>query len=293
MSLAYTEKSTNVPAFGALQPENRPAARWQRGGLLDWLRYPLTRAERVAEAFLMPHREVTPPAIPDPGGPSLPLLVPDFSPHIVARVWGQGPTVLLVHGWDANLHDMGAFVSPLLKAGFRVVAYDAPGHGRSSGEMTSLPEMAAAVLAVGRAAGPLAGVIGHSLGAAAILLALDAGLAVDRVVMLGTPADPVLYARDCARAHGLSPEETRDMLALLDAQLPLPISNLSLSALAARQSRPALFVQSTSDRIAPVSEALHTAAMWRGAQVRLVDGVGHRSMLLHADVLSGAISFLS
>src|SRR4051812_27348861 len=45
--------------------------------------------------------------------------------------WGTGPTVYLVHGWGGNADQMRHFVGPLVAAGFRVVAHDAPSHGRS------------------------------------------------------------------------------------------------------------------------------------------------------------------
>src|SRR5690349_4154288 len=52
--------------------------------------------------------------------------------------WGEGPVALLVHGWGGDAGQMTPFVEPLLEAGFAVVAFDAPGHGRSEGRATSL-----------------------------------------------------------------------------------------------------------------------------------------------------------
>ncbi len=43
--------------------------------------------------------------------------------------WGEGPTVLLAHGWSGRGSQMGCFAEPLVDAGYRVVAFDAPGHG--------------------------------------------------------------------------------------------------------------------------------------------------------------------
>jgi hypothetical protein len=46
--------------------------------------------------------------------------------------WGSGPAVLLVHGWGGRARQLAAFVSPLVHAGFSVVALDAPRAGASS-----------------------------------------------------------------------------------------------------------------------------------------------------------------
>src|SRR5687768_13117485 len=44
---------------------------------------------------------------------------------------GEGPAVLLVHGWGERAASLGAFVAPLVGAGFRVVGVDLPGHGET------------------------------------------------------------------------------------------------------------------------------------------------------------------
>src|SRR2546421_2228734 len=58
-----------------------------------------------------------------------------------------------VHGWGsrgARFVDLGG---ALLASGFRVVTFDAPGHGASSGRLSSGPEFTRAALAVAAAVG--------------------------------------------------------------------------------------------------------------------------------------------
>ena len=38
--------------------------------------------------------------------------------------WGEGPIVLLVHGWNGRATQLGDFVAPLVERGYRVVAYE-------------------------------------------------------------------------------------------------------------------------------------------------------------------------
>src|SRR5262245_12337611 len=54
----------------------------------------------------------------------------------------NGPAVLLMHGWGGSRAQMTGFVDPLLFAGYRVVAYDQPAHGDSTGKITNLLEIA-------------------------------------------------------------------------------------------------------------------------------------------------------
>lgn len=289
MTMAWSEKSTNVRFMHGLGAA--------LDGLSGLLRLP-DAVDRAIDDFLSPERVVTPPMLPEPGGRSLPLAVPDWPTHINARVWdrtgdGTAPTILLVHGWEGQMYDLGPFVAPLLDRGFRVFAFDAPAHGRSFGDRSSLPEMAKAVAAVAKAAGPLHGAIGHSLGAAALMLALEQGLRLGRVVLAATPAEPMDYALLCAKAHRLDADETAEMLRRLDARLPRPITGLSLAAIADGLTVPALFLHATDDRIAQVGAALHVAALWKGARVRLEDGLGHRRLLKAPAVVAEAVAFLS
>lgn len=66
---------------------------------------------------------------------------------------------------------MGRMVGPLVSAGFKVVAFDAPAHGESSGRTTDLVESASAIAAVAAHTGPLHAVLAHSFGASMALYA--------------------------------------------------------------------------------------------------------------------------
>ena len=59
--------------------------------------------------------------------------------------WGDGPAVYLVHGWAGVGGQLAAFVPPLLAGGFRVVTFDAPGHGASAGRRSSIIHFADAL----------------------------------------------------------------------------------------------------------------------------------------------------
>ncbi len=107
--------------------------------------------------------------------------------------WGCGPAVYLLHGWGGRGSQLGAFVGPLVSAGFTVVACDGPGHGESESRESSLLHLSGALRAVVAHAGPARAVIAHSLGGPACALAMRQGLAAERLVFVGAPADPGRY----------------------------------------------------------------------------------------------------
>jgi pimeloyl-ACP methyl ester carboxylesterase len=108
------------------------------------------------------------------------------------------PVVVAVHGWGANCSTLALMVEPLVRAGIAVVLFDAASHGESSAEaFSSLPRFAedlAAVLDALREMPAIdakrVGLLGHSVGAAAVLLHTARQGGVRAVVSLSAFAHP-------------------------------------------------------------------------------------------------------
>ena len=83
--------------------------------------------------------------------------------------WGSGPSILLAHGWNGRGIQLHHFIEPLLRKGYSVIAYDAPGHGESQGKTSSYFEFTDTIrmLLSSSNGHHIQGVIAHSLGASA------------------------------------------------------------------------------------------------------------------------------
>src|SRR5262245_55380287 len=77
--------------------------------------------------------------------------------RVQAYFWGEGPLVLLMHGWGGHAGQMTEFVAPLVKAGYKVLAIDAPGHGKSARRLSTVMYFAGAIKAANAAFGPFEG----------------------------------------------------------------------------------------------------------------------------------------
>jgi alpha-beta hydrolase superfamily lysophospholipase len=137
----------------------------------------------LAHAFITPQRSKRrgTPRDPDDGTQ---FVVDTDDGKVVVWRWGQGPAVLLIHGWQADHSDMLGFLAPLLAAGMSVITLDLPAHGLSSGETATIPQLAKVVRSVANVCGPIRGLIAHSMGAAVSILALSHGLELERVVLI-------------------------------------------------------------------------------------------------------------
>ncbi len=104
--------------------------------------------------------------------------------------WGEdnAPFVLFVHGWAGRATQFRKFVEPLNVAGYRAVAFDGPGHGRSEGRQTSILEFEESLQNVIKALGEPAAIITHSFGGAATLYAAMNGLPVRKLINIASPS---------------------------------------------------------------------------------------------------------
>lgn len=85
--------------------------------------------------------------------------------------WGDGEQLaILFHGWESNAGSLGAFIDPLIKRNYRVLAFDAPAHGTSKGKHANLLYFKKAASKILKEFGQADLVIGHSLGANSIIL---------------------------------------------------------------------------------------------------------------------------
>ena len=104
---------------------------------------------------------------------------------LTGRRWGDGgPVVLAVRGREDGAALFARIVTPLVAAGRQVVELDDP--TSAAPDEVRVAELAAAI---GEAAVELRGleaIAAHGLGAAAAAQALTQGLAVERVVLLGS-----------------------------------------------------------------------------------------------------------
>ncbi|HEX9605006.1 MAG TPA: alpha/beta fold hydrolase [Myxococcales bacterium] len=206
--------------------------------------------------------------------------------------WGDGPVALLLHGWGGRSEQLVSFVTPLLAAGYSVLAPDAPGHGSSTGRGSSIVAFADALEAFGARVGPVHAFIGHSGGAAAGALAIHRGLPVRRAVFLAPVASMTDVVMRFSWQLHVPPWIADAMRSRFESRLGVPMSALDVPTLARGASTPLLVFHDPEDREVPWHDAAAIAQAWPGA--RLVDAprVGHNRILRDESVIEQAVSFL-
>ncbi|MFC3551837.1 alpha/beta hydrolase [Lysobacter cavernae] len=220
--------------------------------------------------------------------------------HVAGWAWGQGPTVLLVHGWGGRAAQMCAFVEPLLAAGLRVLAFDAPAHGESDssrlgGRRVSFIEFAAALREVARAGAPVIGLIAHSSGCTATALAIRDGWAPPpRLVFLAPFVFPDRYSAPFAAAVGASAAVMAAFRARTEQRLRRPWSDFDMPGLPQNFTvPPLLLVHDGDDLEVPITDSRALAKAWPRARLLSTSGLGHRKLLREPSVVAVAVAAMT
>jgi pimeloyl-ACP methyl ester carboxylesterase len=268
----------------------RPSARlfgaWIRGLARVW---PPAADRILVRRFLTPRRRRTPGAGPRQGAPRF---VKDGRVRIATWSRGRGPTVLLCHGWEGSAAAWEPMARALVAAGYRVVTFDMPAHGRSSGQRTSVAGMARAARVVAASVGPLHAVIGHSAGGTAAALALRDGLRADRAVLLAPTRRPADYLHTIVRAIGLPDDRATAAIACVYKEIGAAPARLDAVAAVAGLTPPGLVLHDRDDAYVPWTDGREIATAWPGCRFIETHGLGHGRLIEDEGVAYEVVRFL-
>jgi pimeloyl-ACP methyl ester carboxylesterase len=217
-------------------------------------------------------------------------------PHLInTYCWGPiatAPKVLCSHGWSSFGLRFVPWVAHLLQAGYAVVAFDQPGHGRNAKARISLPGFADTVRAVGSHFGHFAAGIGHSLGGAALAVAMRDGFSVAQVLLLAPAADGAAATRRFANLVQLPERRLIALQRLLESRSGRSLESIAIQQIGPNLSQRALIVHDPADAEVPWEEGECYARVWPGAHLLNVLGLGHHHIVTDAAVIRAGLDFL-
>lgn len=123
---------------------------------------------------------------------------------IQVYAWGEGPAVVVVHGWAGRGTQFRKFVEPFTQAGYRLVAMDGPAHGQSEGKSTEIMEFAQAITSLFNHEKAIA-IIAHSFGGVASLYAIAHGMQAKVLINIASPTIAEEIIQSFLRALKASP----------------------------------------------------------------------------------------
>ena len=207
--------------------------------------------------------------------------------------FGRGRTVLAIHGWEGRATQFAAWAEPLAAAGLSLLGLDGPAHGESEGDEANPLAFAEAMLRADAAHGPFAGVVGHSMGGSAVVIAMARGLRAERCVLMSAPASLEGVFHRYLAAVGVPPWLAPRFAVEVGQRAGAPAEHIRIERLATTLRAPALVVHCRDDREVPFADGASLTACWPGATLLERRGVGHRRILRDAGTIAAVVRFLA
>jgi pimeloyl-ACP methyl ester carboxylesterase len=208
-------------------------------------------------------------------------------------------SVILLHGWTGEAAFMSAFVAPFQQAGFRVVAFDLPAHGQSTGRQLNVPIGVASLAAVARAFAPVHAIVAHSFGGSIALAALagtvpaQPRVEAQRLALLGSPASMTEVARWFGATVGLGKRGQQALEARIHDVAGVPVSDFEGKTQLARFRRPTLLLHCRDDREVPFAHAQALAEAGPFVRLEALQKLGHRRILQSRKVAAMVADFVA
>lgn len=208
--------------------------------------------------------------------------------------WGKSDRkVLLVHGWESRATQLSGFVEYLVSAGFQVFAMDGPAHGHSNGTKANPYEFSKAVEYIYEKQGPFEGIIGHSMGAAAVAASMSESVNPNKLVLISSPSSILSVLKRFSKFIGLTSESSKIFIKLIEREVGVPASKLDTANNMVGQQVRGLIIHDEYDVEVPYKDALLINSDWKNSSLITTSGLGHRAIVRNPIIWKKVADFMS
>ena len=206
---------------------------------------------------------------------------------------GEGPKILLVHGWSGRASNMFKIIQKLKQNNFDVYAFDAPAHGKSNGSNTNLPEFISCIESLALKLSPIYALVGHSLGGFASVYCAAKKIKLDKIVLL-CPVNNIYQLFETFFNYARLKVKTRElMINYFFEKTGIKINNeLASEKLVKQINSKVLLIHDQSDKQLSILDSKRIKKNIVNGTFYFTKGLGHSRLLRNDKVVKKIISFL-
>lgn len=222
-----------------------------------------------------------------------PMMLPEANKDIMVYEYGEGAkTALLVHGWCGRGTQLFAIANVLKKQGYKIISFDAPGHGRASKNKTHLIEFIESVKLLDDKYNGFDLIIGHSLGAVTTLNSLTRGVRAHKAVAIAGGNNMIEILEDFVKKLGLKEKIAPKLQRFFEKKLSNKMEDYNVADQAKKIDIPVLLIHDKNDPDVGYhsSEAVHQSMP--NSELFLTEKLGHRKILGNENVLKKIKEFV-
>lgn len=204
---------------------------------------------------------------------------------------GNGPTVLLNHGWESNSFRWKYLVDPLRELDYNIISLDAPAHGNSDGAIFTAVKYSRIIKTTMDLYEPEI-VIAHSVGAMATIFqeSKNPHAFLKKLILLGSPNRLDVIMKNYQELVSFNDGVYKSLDLLLKKDFGYHIKNFNVSDFAKKVAAPTLVVHNPHDLIVPFEAMKEIASAMPDAVTYTSETGGHS--LYTPEVIDQVIKFL-
>ncbi len=203
--------------------------------------------------------------------------------------------ILIAHGFESAAGNFDGFIQPLINKGYEIVAFDAPGHGRSDGTEITLPVYVQTLHRIVKEYGPFNTYMAHSFGGLAVAHLLEA-VAHDeqtRVVLIAPATETTTAINGFFHLLHLNGRVRAAFNRLAKEKTGISPEELSIRRAVRNINARILWLHDDQDDITPYRDA-EKVKNDRHSNIQFItsSGLGHRKIYRDKHTLNHILHFL-
>lgn len=217
--------------------------------------------------------------------------------RLVGYRWNhpQPKKALIIHGFSSTIKKFDHFVSPLLKKGYEVIAFDAPAHGESSGKTINAFIYRDMIQAVYDQYGPVQSFIAHSFGGLSLSLFMEQQKYQEnkKLVLIAPATETESALKSFAAFLNIDEDVMEELRNIIREKSGRSIDKISIRELAHHIRAEVLWVHDEDDDVTPWADAEKIQQdAHPNFQFMVTKGLGHRKIYRDNKVKKAIMEFL-
>lgn len=212
--------------------------------------------------------------------------------RVVGHTFGEGKPVLLMHGWGGRGTQFLRYIDPLVERGYKVILPDAPGHGDSEGEWSTMFYFGRTVKKISEL-WDLHASVNHSISATATPWAISQGAKIPRLVLIAPTCEVKTFFEKFVERTGIDEAMSQLVFNRWVEEYGLDtLTNASVHHTIQFAPNKGLVVHDTDDTEASVEDGRRIHSLWNGSEYMETSGLGHLLILRNEAVVDRIVKFI-
>lgn len=222
------------------------------------------------------------------------FVLPHAAEKIQAYSWGHGSKkVLFLHGWQSHSFRWKNYIEALDKNEYTVYAFDAPGHGLSSGKFLHVPLYSEVVKSFIEHVGKVDSIVSHSIGGFTAIYTLyqHPQLTPEKLVVMAPPGEASDFFDFYMNTLGLSSKSVELITNQFTEAVGKHPSYFSAKQFAQSLQVNGLLIHDEEDDETSVQNSKNIHQAWKNSQLLITKGIGHN--LRSKEIVKSVVDYLS